>query len=58
MRFQALVAVSMKMAVFWDVMTLMIEAASSSEMLVNIYETTQSNILENNHLHTCTIYII
>jgi hypothetical protein len=33
-------------------MTLMIEAVSSSEMSVSIYETTWNNIPEDSHLHT------
>jgi hypothetical protein len=31
----------------------MMEAASTSEMLVNVYETTWYNIAENGHLHNC-----
>jgi hypothetical protein len=43
----------MKMANFWDValiITLMIEAVSSSEMSVNICQTLRCNITENSHL--------
>jgi hypothetical protein len=52
------------MTVFWDVATcslveidrrfiaLMMEAVSSSEMLVSIYQTTRRNIPEDSHLHT------
>jgi hypothetical protein len=54
----------MKMAVFWVVMpcslvvcslaiTLMMEAASTSEMLVNFYQTTRNYNPEDSHLHTC-----
>jgi hypothetical protein len=34
---------------------LIMEAASTSEMLVNFYQTTQHNIPENNHLRTLLI---
>jgi hypothetical protein len=38
-----------KTAVFWDVaIALMIEAVRSSEISVNIYQTTQCNTPENN----------
>jgi hypothetical protein len=44
------------MAVFWDaalcVITLMMEAVSSSEIVVNIYQTAWCNIPEDGHLHT------
>jgi hypothetical protein len=39
------------MAVIWHV-ALIMEAVSSSEMSVIIYQTTQHNIPEDNHLHT------
>jgi hypothetical protein len=45
------------MTVFWDVascslvlITLMMEAASTSETSVNFYQTTQHNIPEDGHL--------
>jgi hypothetical protein len=44
------------MTVFWDVAlgtTLMMEAASTSETLVNFYQTTWCNIPEDSHLHAC-----
>jgi hypothetical protein len=48
----------MKMAVFWVVasiiraIALMMEAARTSETLVNVYQTTRRYNPENNHLHT------
>jgi hypothetical protein len=44
----------LKIAVFWVValITLMMEAASTSEMLVYFCQTTQCNNPENSHLHT------
>jgi hypothetical protein len=39
-------------ACFWDAMTLMIEAVSTSETSVNFYETSQHNISEDNNVHT------
>jgi hypothetical protein len=59
-RFQVLMEMSMKMAVLWDVVPcspvymcddMMMEAVSSSEMLVNTYQTTQCNIPEDSHIH-------
>jgi hypothetical protein len=48
-------AMSMKMAVFWDVvpwsLALMMEAVSTSDMSVTIYQTTQHNIPEDSHIH-------
>jgi hypothetical protein len=41
-RFEALGAASMKMAVFW-VVALMMEAVSTSEMSVNLYQTIWRN---------------
>jgi hypothetical protein len=42
----------MKMAVFWVVaITLMMEAASTSETLVNFYQPTRRNNTEDSHLH-------
>jgi hypothetical protein len=53
-------AVNLKLAVFWDVywhfrvayasISLMMEAVSTSEMLVNIYQTTWRNIPESSHI--------
>jgi hypothetical protein len=46
--------VRMKMAVFWVVValiTLMMEAASTSETSVNFSQTTQCNNPEDSHLH-------
>jgi hypothetical protein len=50
----------MTMAVFWvvapcslvELIALMMEAASTSEMLANVYQTTQRNNPEDSHLHT------
>jgi hypothetical protein len=55
-------AASIKMAVFWDVVpcslveviTLMIEAASTSEMSVNFYQTTWRKNPEDSHLQHST----
>jgi hypothetical protein len=43
-----------KVTVFWDVaiIALMMEAAITSEMLVNFYQTTWCNSPEDSHLHT------
>jgi hypothetical protein len=35
------------------IITLMMEAASTSEMSVNFYQTTWRNNLEDSHLYTC-----
>jgi hypothetical protein len=41
------------MTVFWDVLGgEMMEAASTSEMSVNFYQTTRRNNPEDSHLHT------
>jgi hypothetical protein len=64
----------MKMAVFWDVflcslvgtnrrfkgtvIALMMEAVSSSEALVRMYQTTWCNIPEDSHLHTCHLVVL
>jgi hypothetical protein len=41
------------MTVFWVVaIALMMEAVSTSEILVNFYQTTQRNNTEDSHLHT------
>jgi hypothetical protein len=55
-RFEVLVAASMKMAVFWVVVppssgliALMMEAARTSEMSVNFYQTTWHNNPEDSH---------
>jgi hypothetical protein len=57
----------MKMAVFWDVapctvvasvirvIALMMEAASTSETLVNLYQTTRRNNPEDSHLQVTHI---
>jgi hypothetical protein len=71
-RFEVLMAMSIKIAVFWDVVpcslvdtdlliyvseelttsiTLMMEAVNSSEMPINIYQTTQCYNPEDSHLH-------
>jgi hypothetical protein len=64
-RFEVLMVASMKMAVFWVVapcnlleiywhfsklIALMMESASTSEMLVNFYQTTCRNNPEDSHL--------
>jgi hypothetical protein len=41
----------LKMAVFW-VVALMMEAASTSETSVNVYQTTRRYNPKDNHLHT------
>jgi hypothetical protein len=46
--------ISMKMAVFWAV-NLMMEAASTFEMLVSLYQTTRRYNPEDSHLHTPAI---
>jgi hypothetical protein len=51
--FEVLTAVSMKMAVFWVVamsIALMMEAARTSETLVNFYQTTRRYNSEDSHL--------
>jgi hypothetical protein len=37
LNFQVLTAASMKMAVFWEIIALMMEATSTSETSVNFY---------------------
>jgi hypothetical protein len=37
----------------FQVITLMMEAASTTETSVNFYQTTWRNIPEDSHLHTC-----
>jgi hypothetical protein len=49
-RFKVLTAISMKMAVFWDVALCSLVEAVSSKMSVNIYQNTQHNIPEDSHL--------
>jgi hypothetical protein len=54
--FEVLTAVSTKMAVFWVVVppALMIEAARTSETLVNFYQITRRYKPEDSHLRiTC-----
>jgi hypothetical protein len=41
-----------KMTVFWVLIALMMDAASTSETSVNFYKTTRHNIPEDSHLHT------
>jgi hypothetical protein len=41
----------MKMSVFWVVIALMMEAASTSETLVNFYQTAWCYNPEDRHLH-------
>jgi hypothetical protein len=50
--FEVLTAVSMKMAVFWfeSLIALMMEAARTSETLVNFYLTTRRYNPEDSHL--------
>jgi hypothetical protein len=49
--FEVLTAVSMKIAVFWGVIALLMEAARPSETLVNFYQTTWCyNPEDSNHL--------
>jgi hypothetical protein len=48
-RFEVLTAANMKMAVLWAI-ALMMEAASTSEMSVNFYQTTRRNSPEVSHL--------
>jgi hypothetical protein len=57
-RFQVLMAASMKMAVFWVVVmiTLMMEAAGTSEMSVNFYQTTLCSNIEDSHLKMTILY--
>jgi hypothetical protein len=40
------------MAVFWAIIALMMEAACTSETLVNFYQNTRCNNPEDSHLHT------
>jgi hypothetical protein len=42
----------MKMAVFWAMIVLMMEAAKSSETLVHLYQTTRRYNPEDSHLRT------
>jgi hypothetical protein len=46
----------MRMAVFWEIISLMMEAASASETSVNLYQTTRCNNSEDNHLHMGSIF--
>jgi hypothetical protein len=54
-RFEVLTAASMKMAVFWVVV--MMEAASTSETLVNIYQSTRRNNPEDSHLQKINLFL-
>jgi hypothetical protein len=48
----------MKMAIFWDAaIALIMEAVSSSEMSVSIYDTTRRNIPEDSHLHIILLFL-
>jgi hypothetical protein len=44
----------MKMIALWDIMSLMMEALSTSETSVNFYEATRHNIPEGCHLQITT----
>jgi hypothetical protein len=48
--FEVLTVVSTKMAIFWVVACLIMEAARTSETLVNFYQTTQHYNPEDSHL--------
>jgi hypothetical protein len=56
LRLQVLTAASMKVTVFWDIapyslmIALMMEAVSTSETSVNLYQTARRNIPEDSHL--------
>jgi hypothetical protein len=55
--FEVLTAVGTKMAVFWAAMVaLMMEAARSSETLVNFYQTTRRYNPEDSHIHFCLLF--
>jgi hypothetical protein len=57
-RFEIITAESMKISVFWVVapaITLMIDAASTSETSVNFYWTTQRKNSEDSHINSTTI---
>jgi hypothetical protein len=47
---QVLTVASVKLTVFWAIIALIMEAVSTSEKLVNFYETTLHNIPEDSHL--------
>jgi hypothetical protein len=50
MRFQVLTATNMKMAVFFIIKAMMMEAVTTSETSVNFYRTTRRNFPEGSHL--------
>jgi hypothetical protein len=55
--FEVLTAVSMKMAVFWVVaIALMMEAARTSETLVNFYQSTRCYNPEDSHLQLISYF--
>jgi hypothetical protein len=71
-RYQVIVAASMKMAVFWDVapcrlvldsstirviIALIMEAAGTTETSVNFYQTTLRNNLEGVHFQRNVVFV-
>jgi hypothetical protein len=68
MKYQVLMAASMKMAVFWDVapcslvetdrhFILVMDAVRTSGTLVNFYETTRRIIPEDSHIQTNIFFL-
>jgi hypothetical protein len=56
-RFQVLTAARTKMTAFWGIITLMVEAGSTSEKAVYFYKTTWHKIPQGCHLHNfCNIF--